>query len=122
MQQTPHYVYPFRRHSLAEGVQAEVVLIRSTVPLDEARLLEHLAGLADRPIDEYRLIDAGDDVSVKLDTWDQAIESCRPSGCGKPVEVLRPFNAGEAGWVYVPCEAAAEYMAGSAGIEPAFAP
>lgn len=122
MHQTPHYVYPFRRHSFTEGVQAEVVLIRSLVPLDQSSLLEQLGFLVDHQVQEYRLIDAADNVSLKLDTWEPAIEFCAPAACSRAVEVLRHFDAGGGDVDFVPCEAAAEYMAGSVGIEPACAP
>lgn len=121
MHQAPHYVYLFRCHSKQEGIQAEVVLIRSLAPLDQSRVLEQLGFLVDRPVQEYRLIDAADNVSLKLDTWEPAIEFCAPVDCSKAVEVLRQFDAGGGDAAFVPCEAAAEYMAGSVGIEPASA-
>jgi hypothetical protein len=121
MHQAPHYVYPFRRHSEQEGIQAEVVLIRSLVPLDQSRMLEQLGFLVDHPVQQYRLIDAADDVSLKLDTWEPAIEFSAPVACSNAVEVLRQFDAGGGDAVFVPCEAAAEYMAGSALVEPASA-
>lgn len=122
MKQKPHYVYPFRRLTKQfDGMQSDVILIQSLQPLNAGQLIERLVCMAVAPAHEYQLVCLPDDTSIKLDTWEPAIESCQPAGATDRIQIMKPYQDAEHGWVLMHAHGTDD-LVGPAGIEPASAP
>ena len=84
MNTKPTFTYILRRRSETENCQAQVVVIQSAKQLSAAEVRHELENTTHHPAHEFEEVHQEPDTSICLDTWEPAIEHCKPADMDFP--------------------------------------
>ena len=84
MIEKPAFFYIFRRRSHAENCTAQVVVISSWTRLTARQLREEMENTTHLPPEDFEEEHLEPDASMVLDTWEPAIEHCKPTDMDFP--------------------------------------